>query len=145
MISKGICQLTARQRLKVKVKNDLKRYLSTHSTPKIESESDLKVIPGRVSLLVTLFLSLTALLVSTISSSPEVTQFPVVVIHSFKESLCLGVSGTYCSDFLGARPLPVHIRSNNRLRGSAYSYPLPHGEVQPSGGGEGSREKSANY
>ena len=32
-----------------------------------------KVIPGRVSLLVTLFLSLTALLVSTISSSPEVT------------------------------------------------------------------------
>ena len=33
-----------------------------------------KVIPGRVSLLVTLFLSLTALLVSTISSSPEVTS-----------------------------------------------------------------------
>ena len=125
--SKGICQLTARQRLKVKVKNDL------------------KVIPGRVSLLVTLFLSLTALLVSTISSSPEVTQFPVVVIHSFKESLCLGVSGTYCSDFLGARPLPVHIRSNNRLRGSTHSHPLPHGEVQPSGGGEGSGEKSANY
>ena len=127
MISKGICQLTARQILKVKVKNDL------------------KVIPGRVSLLVTLFLSLTALLVSTISSSPEVTQFPVVVIHSFKESLCLGVSGTYCSDFLGARPLPVHIRSNNRLRCSAHSHPLPHGEVQPSWGGEGSREKSANY
>ena len=33
---------------------------------------DAKVVPGRVSLLVTLFLSLTALLVSTISSSPEV-------------------------------------------------------------------------
>ena len=32
-----------------------------------------KVVPGRMGLLVTLFLSLTALLVSTITSSPEVT------------------------------------------------------------------------
>ena len=108
-------------------------------------KNDLKVIPGRVSLLVTLFLSLTALLVSTISSSPEVTQFPVVVIHSFKESLCLGVSGTYCSDFLGARPLPVHIRSNNRLRGAARPHPLPHREVQRSRGGEGPREKGSDH
>merc|ERR1719273_917535 len=33
-----------------------------------------KIVPGRMGLLVTLFLSLTALLVSTISSSPEVSE-----------------------------------------------------------------------
>ena len=35
----------------------------------------LQIIPGRMGLLVTLFLSLTALLVSTITSSPEVDIF----------------------------------------------------------------------
>ena len=44
-----------------------------HQNQQIFRKLSQKVIPGRVSMLVTLFLSLTALLVSTISSSPEVT------------------------------------------------------------------------
>ena len=48
-------------------------FLTKYQILDIREHISQKVIPGRVSLLVTLFLSLTALLVSTISSSPEVT------------------------------------------------------------------------
>ena len=47
---------------------------SLHFSVKIHLFFVSKVVPGRMGLLVTLFLSLTALLVSTITSSPEVTH-----------------------------------------------------------------------
>ena len=56
----------------------------------------------------------------------------------------LGLAGTYCPDFLGSRPLPLHIRSNNCLRGAAHPHTLSHGEVQSSWGAEGSRKKGSD-
>ena len=56
-----------------------------------------------------------------------------------------GLAGTDCPDFLGPRPLPLHLRSNNCLRGAAHPHPLPHGEVQPSRGGEGPGEEGSDH
>ena len=46
-----------------------------------------QIVPGRMGMLVTLFLSLTALLVSTISSSPEVTNWPTKTLQQCKTAL----------------------------------------------------------
>ena len=50
----------------------------------------------------------------------------------------LSLAGTHCPDFLGSRPLPLRIRSNN------CPHTLPHGEVHAAWGAEGPREKSSD-
>ena len=55
-----------------KEKENAKRLVFRLSENKELKLTGFQVVPGRMGLLVTLFLSLTALLVSTITSSPEV-------------------------------------------------------------------------
>ena len=55
-----------------KEKENAKRLVFRLSEKTEFKLTGFQVVPGRMGLLVTLFLSLTALLVSTITSSPEV-------------------------------------------------------------------------
>ena len=76
-----------------------------------------QVVPGRMGLLVTLFLSLTALLVSTISSSPEVFSFSFFPFSKMHEQCSLniffeGFRRDNSSRLLGACPFLLHLWSN---------------------------------
>ena len=73
-----------------------------------------QIVPGRMGLLVTLFLSLTALLVSTINSSPEVT-FTDTGCQNYFWSGCWR---HYSPGILGSGPLFLHLWSNCGLHDS---------------------------
>ena len=79
-----------------------------------------QIVPGRMGLLVTLFLSLTALLVSTINNSPEVRS----EYQSSQQDNCLpGCRRHNSSGRLGPSSLLLHLRSNCCLHVPTYIGP----------------------